>query len=126
MTKIDTSQTFFDPDGFALNVPDRQGELTPLTLRRVLNDALYVPQRGDETMNGDDKAKLYALGQRINTPAAEVDMRAEDIAKLKARVGTSHYGALVVGQALLMLDPPASATLTAIAGGKGDTKDEDG
>lgn len=100
--KIDVTQPIVDLSGRP--VPEGAEEGSPvLTLRSAIVTALLTPFKGDETMEGPAKLKHFLLAQRVHGDDAP-DLKAEDIALIKARIGKG-YAALVVGRAFELLDP---------------------
>jgi len=77
------------------------------TYKTVLLGALLNVLRGDETLTGEQKFKLYALSMKINDTAADCKIAAEDVVLLKDRVGRA-YPPLVVGRVFALLDPAAA------------------
>lgn len=82
----------------------------PLTLRAVSVNALLMdlatPQ-GPEQIDAEQKVKNALLAHDIYKND-DVDLKAEDVASLKARIGKA-YGPLVVMRAWELLDPPSDA-----------------
>lgn len=74
-----------------------------LTLRVVCTEALML-NNPQAMVTGEEKFKRYQLATKINLADDEVELKAEDIAKLKTLIGES-YGTLVVGRAYDLLDP---------------------
>lgn len=97
--KIDVTRAILDLDGRPVAI---EGE-PALTLRSAIVNALLTPLKGDEALNGPSKLKNWLLAQRIHGDDSP-DMKAEDIALVKERVGRG-YTALVVGRVYEMLDP---------------------
>lgn len=98
----------------------------PLTLRRVVTDALGGQLPGDDAKTGDEKFQLFKLLVRINDGSKNggvVEIDANELATIKERVGRS-WNTLVLGPSYILLetDPPvqtaapAAATADAAAG----------
>lgn len=97
--KIDLTAQILDLKGEALD--------PPMTLRDVCTMALLSTLRDDDKLNGPQKADLFALALRM-VDATEVDLKVEDVALLKDRIGRG-YPPITVGRAYALLDPPAAA-----------------
>ena len=78
-------------------------------LRRICLEVLMNTLRGDDNMPGAEKARLYALGMKIQAEA-EPDLPVEDWTLIKDRIGKA-YGPLVVGQAYAMIDSTTDHTI---------------
>ncbi len=78
------------------------------TLASVASGALFASLPGDESMQPTQKAEIGALGIALFA-AGERDLRAEQIAMLKDRIGRA-YAPLVVARAFEVLDPADAST----------------
>lgn len=99
--KIDMSQQLRGLDGKPVSIKDG-GENVPMKLSNVCVNALLTPLEEDKKQSGEDKFKNYQLSQKIYEKG-EVELEAQDIAKVKERVGKC-FGPLVSGQAWDMLE----------------------
>lgn len=72
------------------------------TLSGVCSDALLTKLEGDERATGKDKMELFLLAQKIYN-AKDADLTAEEVAKIKERVGKS-FAAIMVGIVYPLLD----------------------
>lgn len=72
------------------------------TLRLVAINAIGAQLRGDESMSGEEKFKLYALAQKINGGGV-VEVDEKDIGVLKDRIAKA-YPVMVVGAAWSILN----------------------
>ena len=97
--KIDFAKTIKTLDGKELD--------PPRTLGQISAEAL-LGNYPDEKIDGDEKAKRLKLALRI-VDAKDVDLKSEEIAKIKRLVGIA-YAPLVVGQAFDMLEGEDEAT----------------
>lgn len=68
-----------------------------LTLKLAVCEALTTGVEGDHALEGDKKLHQYKLARRIKKSAGPVDVSAEDITLIKARLA-KRYNSLVVGQ----------------------------
>lgn len=93
-----------DPAAAILDLNDEPviSEGKPLTLRVVMQTALISPLRGDEDMKADDKVRAFNLA--VDAKAPEMEITAENMTFLKARIGRA-YAPVVVGRAFALLDP---------------------
>jgi len=73
-----------------------------MTVRSICCHALSVNLQGEET-TGDEKCKRWQLAQKIYGHD-KVDLKAEDVAKIKGLIGKM-YAPIVVGQVFLAIDP---------------------
>jgi hypothetical protein len=76
----------------------------PLTLKRVLCDALLASYDEDQGIHGTEKVRRAVLAQDIYRSDA-LTLRVEDAALCKELVARA-WGPLVVQQAWAALDPP--------------------
>ena len=101
--KVDFAQPIRDLGGQPLS----EGGNT-LTLGTVCINSLLVTLmtgHGPEQLDGTAKVTHATLAQTIHTAEAAVDLKAEDIALLKDRVGRACIP-IVVMRAWALLDPP--------------------
>lgn len=71
-----------------------------LTLKKVCSNALMAL---DEEKNAQTKNDRFLLGLKINSDESKVDLKAEQIAMLKALVGKI-YSPLIVGRTWQLLE----------------------
>ncbi len=71
------------------------------TLSDICVNALITSLKGDEGMAGTTKFELWCLAKKIYN--AQVDLKSEEIAKIKERVGKM-YSSLMVGIAYELLE----------------------
>ncbi|RLC69388.1 MAG: hypothetical protein DRI81_20535 [Chloroflexi bacterium] len=113
--KIDMTQKLTNFDGTihmlaerACPACGRPADEQIATLRAICTRALIATYR-DEAQKGEptpqEKFNRYQLAQKLQQSDV-VDLKAEEIAKLKALVGKM-WGPIQVGQAWNMLDPDA-------------------
>lgn len=100
--KIDMSQQLRGLDGKPVLVKDGE-ESVPMKLSNVCVNALLTATEGDKKQSGEDKFKNYHLAQKLHEKS-EVELEAEEVAKLKERVSKVFPSPLVVGQAWDMLE----------------------
>jgi hypothetical protein len=103
-------QPIYDLDGEAIIEPQSK---KPLTLTTVALNALLASYDDERALTGKEKAERMQLALKINKRPGEVDLTAEQLAKLKELIGKA-YGALVVGRAyeLLEMEPRAVEAAT--------------
>lgn len=94
--KIDVTRCITDLEG---------NTIEGATLRRIVCDALMGEIVGDDKLPGERKASMFALALRVSQEDAP-DLKAEEIALIKERVGKA-CRTLAVGRAYELLDPPA-------------------
>ena len=100
--EIDFSQALTAFDGTPLRQPGPDGgEPIEITLRLVAIEALCRPS-DERNLTGTEKFARWQLAQRIHNDDV-VDLAAEDIAKLKDRIGQL-FPPLVVGSSFGLLD----------------------
>lgn len=81
------------------------------TLKSICIAGLVTPTPDDNQQPATEKVRLFTLAQKIHAGGV-IDVTAEEIADLKARIG-KNFHTLVVGRAFQMLDadyvePPAA------------------
>lgn len=111
--KIDVTQQLTELDGTPMVTGKRMcsacgqmvGEIEPMTIRLAATRALSITFKGEETLPGGEKVAQFHLALEI-TDEDEPDLRVEDVALIKERVGKM-YGQVVVGRVWEILDPPA-------------------
>lgn len=86
----------------------------PLTLTTVVLNALLNSFEDEKALTGKEKADRMQLALKINKRPAEVDLTAEQLAKIKELVGKM-YGPLIVGRAYEMLEMEPKAVPDAAA-----------
>lgn len=72
------------------------------TLKTIAFMAISAQALGDDRMTGDEKLKLYAVGTKV-AAGGVVDLKAEEIAVLKDRIGKTMFP-VIVGRAFDLLD----------------------
>lgn len=79
-----------------------------LTLTTVVLNAVLGSYEDERALTGKEKAERMQLALKINKNPKEVDLTAEQLAKIKELVGKA-YGTLIVGRAyeLLEMEPKA-------------------
>jgi hypothetical protein len=77
----------------------------PLTLGAAAANALLAPEKG---ISGDKQVERFLLATRIYGEALPVELKAEEVALIKARVAEI-YGPLVTGQMWQTIDPKSEA-----------------
>lgn len=92
--KINTNQVLKSLSGEVLKDRDDKGQAIDATLKVAIVNALLAPMQKEEA--GTIKIKKYELAKRIYQND-EIDLTAEEITLIKARVGEV-YPPLLVGQ----------------------------
>jgi hypothetical protein len=79
-----------------------------LLLTHVALNALLATYEDERSLTGKEKADRMQLALKINKRPKEVDITAEQLAKLKELIGKA-YGPLIVGRAyeILEMEPKA-------------------
>lgn len=99
--KIDFSKQITDFDGKAVPT-DGDADAGALTLKTVALNALLTLIPG-ENVEGEEKAKRYALALRIHGATEPLDLTAEEVAKIKQLAGRIYFP-LVVGRSYELLN----------------------
>lgn len=94
----DFSVAMIDLDGNKVMTGDR-----PMTLGRVVAEALLVSGEADRNVGGEEKLRRFNLAQKV-AGGGEVSLPVEDLAYIKQRIGVV-CTAWTVGQAWKILDP---------------------
>jgi len=101
--KIDFTKPITDLAG----KPMQEKPDTPLTLATAAATALVSrledATRQPEQMDGMTKVRLASLAEKIFTATDPVELKIEDVATIKERIGRA-YGAIVVMRAWAMLE----------------------
>lgn len=93
-----TDKTLKDLEGNVLKDPDgKQG-----TVFGVIIDALLTPQRGEESLPGEEKLKRWELARKIHGKF-DVDLSLDELTLIKTLVGKA-FGPVVVGQVWSLLE----------------------
>lgn len=92
-------------DAPILNLEGKPFDGNP-TLKTICFMAINAQAMGDERMTGDEKLKLFAVVSKV-TSGGIVDLKAEDIAVLKERIGKTMFP-VIVGRAFELLDADPS------------------
>lgn len=95
--KILLDQLILDLDDLPIIV-DNAG----LTLRKVIQSSLINQLPSDQSMTGEKKLKAFNIA--IDSRGESLDLKAEDLAFVKSRIGMA-YGPLVVGRAFTLMEP---------------------
>lgn len=82
--------------------PLQNGEDGSMTLNSIACAALINVLQEDQSMSADDKVKMFRLAQ-VASKGGVQDVKAEDVALLKQRIGKM-YGALIVGRAYDLIE----------------------
>lgn len=113
--KINFSAPILNFDGEAVMETDEKGkplEGKPLTLSTISVNALVMPLpdgRGQqEHLDGAAKVRHACLAETIFKSTAPIDLKVEDIALIKERIGRG-YGPLVVMRCWALLESGADA-----------------
>ena len=102
--KIDFSAILLNlNDTPLMQPPDPTGENVPATLAWVASEALL---RATDEKDGTKKYKLYSLAMKVGN-GGEVDLKSEDIALIKQKIG-EQFAPLVVGRSFDLLEPPTA------------------
>lgn len=110
---IDFTARLKDMDGNDIMDIARKGDKVdsvPLTLSRVATNSLCGAIPNEKQADGEEYLKRFILAQLVNGNAA-AELSAEQITMIKDRVAKAYNNALVVGQALTMLDADAAASV---------------
>lgn len=75
----------------------------PVTLKKIVLNALVATYPGEENLAGDEKLKRWELALKIKNEPDPVSLKAEEVTEIKKLIAKM-YGTLVVGQAFKMLD----------------------
>lgn len=81
--------------------PLKNGE-QDMTLKVAAVNALMGVYPDEQQLDGSEKAKRYALAQKIHA-GGEVDLTSDDLALTKKLIGKA-YGPVVVGPAYALID----------------------
>lgn len=88
----------------------------PVTMGEIAVQALLATHVDDngraENPSGEEKMRRYMLAMKIEGATLPVDIKAEDVAKLKELVGKA-FNPLVVGQFYENVERPAPAAVAA-------------
>lgn len=96
--KIDFSRAICDLNGEAVKNEDKSA----LTLKTVsVNSLLAILP--NENPSGEEKAQSFSLAMKIHDAQDAIDLKAEEVVRLKTFIGKS-YGPLVVGRAYALLE----------------------
>lgn len=100
----DLSQVLTFLDGSPIPGPDtdEKGQPKPMTLQDACIQALLGTYADEERLPGKDKVARFELSRRIYA-ATTVDLKSEEIAKIKELIGKA-FTVLVVGQAWELLE----------------------
>jgi len=109
--KIDFNETLKDLKGKVITQPtfDDDGEVNgkeDMNLGMVAIDCLMGLDEGDKNMKGTDKYKRHKLATRINASQEDeelLELKAEDIAKIKKLIG-KRYTPRIVGPAYDLIE----------------------
>ena len=97
---LDVTQVLTGLDGEAIKDGD-----TAIALRPICINALMAVLETDKGMSGEDKVKIWVLAGKIQKEDV-VELVAEDVALLKARIGAA-YGPAIAGPAFMLLNGTA-------------------
>ena len=73
------------------------------TLKTVAFLAVTATLQSDQSMQVNEKMRLYALAQKVHAGGV-VDLEAEDVALLKDRIGKAFSHVVVIGRAFELLE----------------------
>ena len=93
-----------DPAAAVAALVDAVANPEPLTLRVALTNALVAQFDDEQKLPGEEKVARWTLAQRVHRDNA-VELSAEEVSLAKKLIGRA-YGAIVVGPAHALLDPP--------------------
>jgi hypothetical protein len=109
--RVNVLTVLLDIEGIPLRdaaIKDTEGKvLRPerdFTLRKACTEALQTNGLAGDTLDGEERYRRYQLAIRIMSEDSP-DLSAEEVAKLKRLIGLA-FGAIVVGRAYEILDPP--------------------
>lgn len=112
--KVKLSTEICDLEGHPLwdeELKDPTGKVVrarrPFTVRKACTEALQIMNLQGDIIDGEEKMLRYRLAFKLMS-ADVVDLKAEEITKLKRLVGLA-FGATVVGPVYLALDPDPSS-----------------
>ncbi len=97
--KIDLTTTFINETGSTL----KDGSGAETTMESVITTSLLSPMKDDDKLSGDEKAELFNLWFDKIRGKKEADLKAEEVVKIKDRVGKA-YAQIIVGQLFRILD----------------------
>jgi len=92
--KIDFSKKLTNLDGSKI----KEG----INLKTVCQNALMGAYKGEEALEGDEKARRYDIAIKLNS-SNELDLRVEDVKTIKEVIGKA-FGPLIVGQAYKIIE----------------------
>lgn len=92
-----------DTQGAIELIDDVLVQTEPLTLRKVMGEALMQQHESDKNDTGEVKIERWKLAQKVYGPD-EVELTTDEIVMAKDRIGKM-YSAVVVGPAYALLDP---------------------
>ena len=105
LSKTEFKEVFVSVEGSQLptvkKVPLQLKE--ELTLKTVLLSALTATYRDEEKITAVDKIERYELALEVKK-STKLDLKSEQISKLKELVNKCYSSAVVAGQACLMLE----------------------
>lgn len=100
--RVDFTQVLLDTKGQPIK---EDGSAKDLTLQTVAETALLAVFRDEaESMQSGQKVALFKLALRCVDVA---DLKVEDVAVIKTRIGKS-FGPLIVGRAFELIEPELS------------------
>ena len=83
--------------------PIKKDKETDIIVKDVLINSLISMVNGDEKLDGANKYEYYKLFKKIDEQEKELEIEAEEIVKIKERVGKV-YNVLIVGQVYDILE----------------------
>lgn len=97
--KLNVTTVLKNINGDDLIEPNAKGEAEPVTVRKVIINALMTPEQKD---TGVQKVEKYSLAMDIQKQD-EIELTPEQIVLLKEAIGKP-YGPVVVGPVSMLLD----------------------
>lgn len=106
--KINVGQALKEMDGSQLELPvnprDPESELKVLLLKDLIIRGLGKPEL---TLDPKEHVERFVLAAKIMEAEDVVELKSDEIVKIKKLISEIGYSSLVVGQAILIIEPPA-------------------
>lgn len=107
--KVDFNKKLVSLKGKELKAKDSKGKLVPMTLGDACAEGLLVVLETDNKEGGQSKYTRWKLAGRIINSKVAIEIKVEDMALIKERVGKM-YGAVVVGPVFDLIEEPQKET----------------
>lgn len=103
--KVNVDKVLLDLEGKEILRSDN----SPMKIKELVIQSLTILNKDDEKMTGDERYKLFDIAQRITKDASSVDLKSEEIALIKQRIGVM-FQPLVVGRVYDVLEGKEDAS----------------